>query len=89
MEIFFFASASTSALVSTQLHIQLVPGVLTPRREADHFLLTSAEVKNAWSYTLPNPIRLYGVVLRWEKDKSSYRGARLSTETTLPLPLFC
>jgi len=31
--------------------------------EADQSLLSSAEVKNAWSYTSTLPIRLYGVVL--------------------------
>jgi hypothetical protein len=40
----------------TQPPIQWVPGALflevnRPGREADHSLLSSAEVKNAWSYT--------------------------------------
>jgi hypothetical protein len=49
--------------------IQWVPGALSlgvkrPRREADHSPPSSAEVKNAWSYTSTPPIRLHGVVLR-------------------------
>jgi hypothetical protein len=34
-----------------------------PGREADHSRPSSAEVKNAWSYTSTPPIRLHGVVL--------------------------
>jgi hypothetical protein len=32
-------------------------------READHSPQSSAEVKNAWSYTSTPPIRLHGVML--------------------------
>jgi hypothetical protein len=39
------------------------PGVKRPGREADHSPPSSAEVKNAWSYTSTAPIRLHGVVL--------------------------
>jgi hypothetical protein len=39
------------------------PGVKRVRREADHSLQSSAEVKNAWSYASTPPIRLHGVVL--------------------------
>jgi hypothetical protein len=35
-------------------------GVKWPGREADN---SSAEVKNAWSYTSTPPLRLHGVVL--------------------------
>jgi hypothetical protein len=38
-------------------------GVKLPGRESDHSSPSSAEVKNAWSYTSTLPIRLYGVVL--------------------------
>jgi hypothetical protein len=38
-------------------------GVKRPGREADLSPPTSAEVKNAWSYTSTPPIRLHGVVL--------------------------
>jgi hypothetical protein len=38
-------------------------GVKRPGREADHSPPSSAEVKNAWSYTSTPPIRLHGVVL--------------------------
>jgi hypothetical protein len=38
-------------------------GVKRPEREADHSPPSSAEVKNAWSYTSTPPIRLHGVVL--------------------------
>jgi hypothetical protein len=45
-----------------------VPGALSlvvkrPRREADHSPPSSAEVKNAWSYTSTPPIRLHDMVL--------------------------
>jgi hypothetical protein len=48
--------------------IQWVPSVFTPRiklpgREANYSHPSSAEVKNAWSYTSTPPIRLHGVVL--------------------------
>jgi hypothetical protein len=59
---------SRLALGPTQLHIQWVAGALflgvkRPGREADHSPPSSAEVKNAWSYTSIPPIRLNGVVL--------------------------
>jgi hypothetical protein len=38
-------------------------GVKRAGREADHSPPSSAEVKNAWSYTSTPPIRLHGVVL--------------------------
>jgi hypothetical protein len=65
------------ALGPTQPPIQWVPGALSlgakrPRREADHSPPSSAEVKNAWSYTPIPPVRLHGVVLNQ------------STGTTLP-----
>jgi hypothetical protein len=49
--------------------IQCVPGALSlvvmrPGREADHLPPSSAEVKNAWSYTSTPPICLNGVVLK-------------------------
>jgi hypothetical protein len=37
--------------------------VKRPGREADHSPPSSAEVKNAWSYTSNPPVRLYGVAL--------------------------
>jgi hypothetical protein len=54
--IFLFTTASRTALGFTQPPIQWVPGVLSlgvkrPGREADHSHPSSAEVKNAWSYT--------------------------------------
>jgi hypothetical protein len=39
------------------------PGVKRLGREADHSSPSSAEVKNAWSYTSTPPIRLHGAVL--------------------------
>jgi hypothetical protein len=68
--IFLFTTASRPALglTLTQLTIQLVPvalslGVKRPKCEADHSPPSSAEVKNARSYTYTSPIRLHGVVL--------------------------
>jgi hypothetical protein len=54
--IFFFTTASRPALGPTQPPVQLVPGALSlgvkrPGREHDHSPPSSAEVKNAWSYT--------------------------------------
>jgi hypothetical protein len=54
--IFFFTTASRTALGPTQHPIQRVPGSLSlgvkrPWREADHSPPSSAEVKNALSYT--------------------------------------
>jgi hypothetical protein len=54
--IFLFIIASRTALGSTQPPIQWVPGGLSlgvkqPQYEADHSPPSSAEVKNAWSYT--------------------------------------
>jgi hypothetical protein len=42
-------------------------GVKRPGREADHSRPSSAEVKDAWSYTSTLPIRLHGVVLSLKK----------------------
>jgi hypothetical protein len=54
--IFLFTTASRTALGPTQPPIQWVPGILSlgvkrPGREAGYSLPSSAEVKNAWSYT--------------------------------------
>jgi hypothetical protein len=56
LRIFLFTTASRPALGSTQLPIRWVPEVLSagvkrPVREADHSSISSAEFKNAWSYT--------------------------------------
>jgi hypothetical protein len=40
-------------------------GVKRPGRKADHSPPSSAEVKNAWSYTSTPSIRLHGVVLSY------------------------
>jgi hypothetical protein len=53
---FLFSASSRQALRDTQTPIQWVsgalsPGVKRPRREADHSLATSAEVKKMWIYT--------------------------------------
>jgi hypothetical protein len=39
-------------LSSIQLNLELFPGVGLPKREAHHSSLSSAEVKNAWSFTI-------------------------------------
>jgi hypothetical protein len=66
--IFLFTTASRLALGLTQPPIQWVPeapslGVKRPVGEADNSPPSSAEVKNAWSYTSTPPIRLHVVVL--------------------------
>jgi hypothetical protein len=65
---FLFTIVSRPALGPTQPPIQWVPGALSlgvkqSGREGDHSPPSSAEVKNAWSYTSTPPIRFYGVVL--------------------------
>jgi hypothetical protein len=54
--IFLSATASRTALGPTQPPIQWLPGALSlgvkrPGRETDHSPPSSAEIKNAWSYT--------------------------------------
>jgi hypothetical protein len=66
--IFLFITASRTALGPTQPPIQCVPGILSlgvkrPGSEANHSPPSSAEIKNAWSYTSTPPIGLHGVVL--------------------------
>jgi hypothetical protein len=51
------------SLLSSGYHGALSLGVKAPAHEADHLLPSSAEVKNAWSYTSTPLIRLHGVVL--------------------------
>jgi hypothetical protein len=64
---FLFAIASRLALGLTQPPIQWVPearslGIRRPVCEADHSCSSSAEIKNAWSYTSIPSTRLRGVV---------------------------
>jgi hypothetical protein len=68
MGFFLFATASRLALQPTRPPIHcvpetLIPGLKRPGREADHTPPSSAEVKNAWSYTSAPPLRPHGVVL--------------------------
>jgi hypothetical protein len=63
-----FTTVSRTALGPIQPPIRWVPGAFSlgakrPGREADHSPPSSAEIKNAWSYTSNPPIRLHGVVL--------------------------
>jgi hypothetical protein len=74
--IFLFTTASRTALGPTQPPIQWVPGALSlgierAGREADHSPPSSADVKNAWSYTYTSPIRLHGVVLS-QKHRNNF-----------------
>jgi hypothetical protein len=66
--IFLLTTVSRMALGPNQPPIQGVPGALSlgvkrPVREADHSPPSSAEVKNAWSYTSTPSVRLHVVVL--------------------------
>jgi hypothetical protein len=66
--IFLFTTASRTDLGLIRYPIQWIPGALylgvkLPGREADHSPPSSAEVKNAWSYTSTPPVCLHGVVL--------------------------
>jgi hypothetical protein len=72
--IFLFATASRPAVRPTQPPIQWVPGVTSTRvkwlgHEAEHSAPSSAEVKNAWSYTSTPPIRLHGLVLSYAQGQ--------------------
>jgi hypothetical protein len=69
----FTFTASRTALEPTHPPIQWVRGAISlgvkrPGREADQSPPSSAEVKNAWSYTSTPPIRLHGVLLRKKKS---------------------
>jgi hypothetical protein len=64
--IFLYTTMPRMALGPIPPPVQWVPGALSlevkwPGREADHSLLSSAEVKNEWSYTSTPPIRLRGM----------------------------
>jgi hypothetical protein len=53
---------------SLRVQFEITSGALSlgekqPEREADHSSPSSAEVKNAWSYTTSLPICLHGTVL--------------------------
>jgi hypothetical protein len=59
-DFFFFIAASGPALGHTERPVQWVSGAVSPdvkrpRREADHSPASTAEVKNAWSYTSTPP----------------------------------
>jgi hypothetical protein len=67
MGFLLFATASRPAPEFIQPPVQWVlealkPGVKRPAREADHSPPSSAEVKNAWSYTFTPSIRLHSAV---------------------------
>jgi hypothetical protein len=77
LRIFLFTIVSRKVLGPNQPPIQWVPGALSlwvkrPGREADHSLPSSAEVKNAWSYTSTPPIRLHGWCLVKHRDNFYY-----------------
>jgi hypothetical protein len=57
-EIFVFSKTCRQALMPTQPPIKLVPGGKMVGHEADHSPLSSARVKNEWSYTSPSPVCL-------------------------------
>jgi hypothetical protein len=52
-------------------------GIKRQEREADHSPLSSAEVKDAWSYTFTSPIRLHGVVLKEQGQLYLYHTVKL------------
>jgi hypothetical protein len=71
-EIFLLTTASRLVLGPTKPPIQWVSGALSlgvkrPVPEADHSPPSSAEVKNAWSYTSTPPILLHGMVISLKK----------------------
>jgi hypothetical protein len=64
-KIFLSPETSRPALGPTQPPIQWVPkfypGVKRPGCDVDHWLPSSAEVNNKWSYTSPYPVCLHGM----------------------------
>jgi hypothetical protein len=94
--IFLFTTASRTALEPTQPPIQWVPGALTlgikrPGLEADHSPPSSAEVKNAWSYTSTPPVRLHGGAQLKYRDNftfTHYRTMQLNTSVLIVEPRF-
>jgi hypothetical protein len=84
-EFFAFTTVTRPSVGPTKPPILLVPGALflgikRPESEADHPPPSSAEVKNAWSYTSAPTIRLHSVVISYKREKKS-------TGTTLYLYL--
>jgi hypothetical protein len=69
--IFLFITESRQALGPIQ-PIQWIAGALFPGSEAEHSPASSAEVKNAWSYTSTPPILLHGVVLSSRKAQGQH-----------------
>jgi hypothetical protein len=75
LEIFLFTTAFRPALGPTQPPIQSVTGTVSlgvkrAEREDDHSPLSSAEVKNAWSYTSAfhtSSWRGYKMRMRWSE----------------------
>jgi len=68
MAFFFLATAPRPTLGPTQPPIQWIPwspspGINRPGGEVDDAPPSSAEVKNAWSYTSSPPVRLHYVKL--------------------------
>jgi len=68
LEIFLFTTASRMNLEPTQPPVQWVLGPLSLGVkwlgcEADHSPLSSAEAKNAWSYTSAPPVHLHDMVI--------------------------
>jgi hypothetical protein len=74
--IFLFTTASRQVLGPTQPPIQwelgaLSLGVKRSGREADYSPPSSAEIKNACSYTSTPPVRLHGAVLSLNKRRGT------------------
>jgi hypothetical protein len=55
----------------------LSPGVKLPGREADHSPPSSAEVKNAWSYTSTSPFVFIAWCLVKYRDNFTFNSPRL------------
>jgi hypothetical protein len=75
--IFRYTTASRTALGPTYPHIQWVSGAVSlgvkrPGREADHSPPSSAEVKNAWSYT-STPQHTFMAWCSFKKKRKAYR----------------
>jgi hypothetical protein len=73
-DIVLLATASTLTLGPIHPPVQGVPRVKRSRLEAEHFPLSSSEVKNVWSYASNPAIYLHGVVLNSARDTSILSG---------------
>jgi hypothetical protein len=94
MGIFLFTTGSRTVVGTTQPPIQWVPGALflevkRPRREADHSPPSSAEVKNAWSYTSTPQYVFMAWCLAKHRDNFTFNFMLIHQQHTCSIILCC